>query len=293
MNCPDILDSYRELVQTRLNVITESLGSSPMKEPLESLLKQGKRVRPIITLLSSEAVGGDVSEALPAAVAIELLHTASLIHDDMMDSASMRRGQPTVHAAYGDKMGLLCGDFLVSLAYEEMFRLKEPYNVSVLHLMNQTYKELCEGQALEEWVNDSKVLTPEALLEVIEKKTASLIYFAAKSGAIIGGSPEEDVDLFGSFGRSLGFAFQIQDDLLDLVGCSQETGKDTSLDEKNNKTTWVGTLGVNGEMAKIDVAEKKVKEYLSEAIQCLQQIQSSEAKDNLKGFVQYLMNRRS
>jgi len=296
--CENLIEQYLKLIDKQWKSVVEGVRSPALKEPIGSLLVSGKRVRPLLTLLACEAGGGKAEDAVPAALSVELLHTASLIHDDMMDASSKRRGKPTIHTAYGNKVALLCGDFLVSLAYEEIYKLPEAVKVKVWNLMNQTYRQLCEGQALEEYINEKGDVSSQDLLEVIEKKTAVLIDFATSSGAVVSGVDLKTVNCFSEFGKNIGYAFQIKDDILDIIGDEEEMGKDCSQDEKNKKVTWMESIRLDDRSNasvedKINYAEQKVKEFTNKALEYLSETPQSEKREVLKEFTLSLLDRRS
>jgi geranylgeranyl diphosphate synthase type II len=265
--------------------------------PLESLLGSGKRVRPLVTLLSCEVAGGSAEKALDAAVGVELLHTASLIHDDMMDRALLRRGKPTLHSAYPENIALLCGDYVVALAYEQMLRVPPRCRETILGLTNATYRMLCEGQALEETLREASQATKEQLLEIVEKKTASLVQLAACIGAHMASASPDVCSSLGRFGRWLGIAFQIQDDILDAVGNEEETGKDRLLDRKNQQLTFVTSAGdkhleAEGASQGVLLAVEQSEYYMEQALAVLREFPPSGALDDLRQFSCSLLNRR-
>jgi geranylgeranyl pyrophosphate synthase len=276
----------RELLDARLQEWIRPIPFRSLKDPLSSLLAGGKRVRPLVTLLSCAASGGKAEDAVDAALAVELLHAASLVHDDVMDHASLRRGRPTVHKAYGTSAALLCGDYLVALAYRCMLETPAAAREKALGLMTSTYRTLCEGQALEEEVNGSGRPTAELLLSVIEKKTASLMELAAALGALIGKAGPEGERALADFGRNLGIAFQIQDDILDLTGSESETGKDSMLDVKNRKVTFARETSVA-------TAERQSVRYMEEALSALRKMPPSDTRQALEVFAVSLIHRRA
>lgn len=292
------LESLRNLIEENLHKVVSAIPSPSLRDPISSLLATGKRVRPLVTLICTEVAGGSALHAVHAAMGVELLHAASLVHDDIMDSASLRRGRPTLHAAHGVNIALLCGDYLVALAYEQMFRVRrEEAREEVLALTNATYKVLCEGQALEEWLTRDAQPEGESVLEVIEKKTASLMELAARLGAVLGGAEYNVTQALGQFGKMFGIAFQIQDDILDVMGCEKETGKDHLLDARNRKTTSVRAAStddfVGGGSGGLMTARHQCEKYVVKAHSALAAIPISEARGRLAGFVSSLMDRRT
>ncbi|MBX2929970.1 MAG: polyprenyl synthetase family protein [Saprospiraceae bacterium] len=200
----------------------------------------GKRLRPLLTLMGCELFGRPAEDALPAAMAVEIFHNFSLVHDDIMDQAPLRRGMPTVHEKYGLNAGILSGDVMLIDAYRSLCRC--PADASLARLMerfNRMAAEVCEGQALDmEFERRNDVTLPE-YLRMIEQKTAALIGAGLALGAVIAGaSPEEEYHI-DAFGRHIGIAFQIQDDLLDTFGDPDKFGKKTGGDIVQNKKTFL------------------------------------------------------
>src|SRR5450432_1003173 len=202
----------------------------------------GKRIRPRLTLLSYEAVGGKtLSEALPVAAAVELVHTATLVHDDINDHGSMRRGRPTVNARWGRTFALLTGDYLFTKVYE----LMAPYKDLNIVFAEATVA-LVEGETLQAAAAKSGQLDRETYTRIIAKKTASLFAAATKLGGMLGGGTQEQIDALEQYGFNLGLAFQIVDDILDLIADSQQLGKTAGLDLVQGKGLVTALAGTNG-----------------------------------------------
>lgn len=200
----------------------------------------GKRLRPLLTLMGCELFGRPAQDALPAAMAVEIFHNFSLVHDDIMDRAPLRRGRPTVHEKYGLNAGILSGDVMLIDAYRSLCRCPADASLPrLLHLFNRMAAEVCEGQASDmEFERRNDVTLPE-YLRMIEQKTAALIGAGLALGAVIAGaSPEEEYHI-DAFGRHIGIAFQIQDDLLDTFGDPEKFGKKTGGDIVQNKKTFL------------------------------------------------------
>lgn len=202
----------------------------------------GKRVRPRLTLLAYEAVGGkDINEVLPIAAAVELVHTATLVHDDINDHGSMRRGRPTVNARWGRTFALLTGDFLFTKVYQLMATFKD-LNI----IFAEMTMALVEGETLQAAAAKSGQLDRETYARIIAKKTASLFAGAAKMGAILGGGTPEQVSALEQYGFNTGLAFQIVDDILDLIADSQQLGKTAGLDMAQGKGFATMMAGAHG-----------------------------------------------
>jgi len=209
-------------------------------QPIEYILKLGgKRMRPTLTLLSTEIFGTNFKNSLNAALAIELFHNFSLIHDDIMDDAPLRRGSQTVHEKWDLNTGILSGDAMLILAYE-LFENYDPITFQELNkLFSKTALEVCEGQQYDIDFETRDDVTLKEYLKMIEYKTAVLIGSAMKMGAIVAGASITDQDKIYEFGKNLGIAFQIQDDYLDAFGDPETFGKQIGGDIIENKKTFL------------------------------------------------------
>lgn len=238
----EILGSYSEDV---IKVIKEGLSDITPKDLQEAsfyLTKAGgKMIRPCLTLISAEAVGGKKEDVYYTSAAIELIHTFSLIHDDIMDDDDMRRGMPSVHKVWDENVAILSGDTLFSKAFELICKDNvEPAQVSKsIATVADACIKICEGQALDISFEGRYDVSEEEYMEMIFKKTGALICAATKSGAIMGGATEEVVDRLYNYGRLIGLAFQIQDDYLDLVSDEQSLGKPIGSDIVKGKMTLI------------------------------------------------------
>ncbi|NPV06346.1 MAG: polyprenyl synthetase family protein [Anaerolineae bacterium] len=201
----------------------------------------GKRLRPALCLLSCEACGGDADTALPLAAAVELIHSFSLVHDDIQDNSPLRRHRPTVWALWGAAQAINVGDILFAAAYGALLRLrgKVPSDliVSLAEALQSTCVRICEGQYLDMGFETATDVSWEDYFSMIERKTGVLVSFATWSGATVAGADAERADLLGAFGRELGIGFQIQDDVLGIWGQEEETGKSGSSDIASAKKT--------------------------------------------------------
>lgn len=235
------MHSFSELValfETRLN------NTLPFPERPETLYEPcryfmgigGKRVRPVICLMANELFGDITEDAYRAAMGVELFHNFTLIHDDIMDKAPLRRGQTTVHTRNGLTAGILCGDVMAIYAYEQLAHIKTSLQ-QVLHLFNKTSIEVCEGQQLDMDFENRDDVTIEEYIEMITLKTSVLLACSLKMGALLGGATEGNADKLYEFGKNLGIAFQLQDDYLDAFGA--ESGKIPGGDIIANKKTYL------------------------------------------------------
>lgn len=200
---------------------------------------EGKRVRPIITLMCAQIYNASVEETLPAALAIEIFHNSTLLHDDIMDNAEMRRNQPSVYKKWNTNTAILSGDTMMLLAYRELNKLNPSVLPAALETFNKTVVEVCEGQQLDLDFEEKDVIGINEYLEMIRLKTSVLIACSAKLGAIIGKAPAEHQELLYSFGENIGIAFQLQDDYLDSFGDTKTFGKQVGGDIAANKKTFL------------------------------------------------------
>ena len=218
----------------------------------------GKMLRPSLSLITAEAVGGQRDNALKAGSAIELIHTFSLIHDDIMDDDDMRRGMPSVHKVWGEDVAILAGDTLFSKAFEIIINSDPEKNTPVqinnaLATVADACVKICEGQASDMGFEDRFDVSEEEYMEMIFKKTGALIAAATKVGAIMGGASDEVVDAMYEYGRLIGLAFQIQDDYLDLASDEETLGKPIGSDIGKGKMT---IIAINGLSSAGDDSEK-------------------------------------
>lgn len=209
-------------------------------EPNEYFLKiGGKRIRPVLCLMGNELFDNIHPDAWHVATAIELFHNFTLIHDDIMDKAPLRRGMETVHTRFGDSTALLAGDVMLVTAYDHLNKISTGYLQQVLHLFNKTAREVCEGQQLDMDFEKRTTVGLQEYLKMIELKTSVALAASLKTGAILGGAGERNQDLIYEFGKKLGLAFQVQDDYLDAFGDPDKFGKQVGGDILSNKKTFL------------------------------------------------------
>lgn len=199
----------------------------------------GKRVRPVMCLMGNELFDKLVPDAFQVAIAIELFHNFSLIHDDIMDKAPLRRGLQTVHMRNGESTALLAGDVMLVTAYEYLNKINTSYLHRIQSLFNRTAKEVCEGQQLDMDFEKMKYVSLTDYIRMIELKTSVLLAASLQMGAILGGASDGNCKHIYEFGRNLGIAFQIQDDYLDAFGDPEKFGKEPGGDIKQNKKTFL------------------------------------------------------
>jgi geranylgeranyl diphosphate synthase, type II len=199
----------------------------------------GKRVRPVACLMGNELFDSIGEDTWNVAVAIELFHNFTLIHDDIMDKAPLRRNKQTVHEKYGESTALLAGDVMLVAAYEYLNKISAAISKPIVNIFNKTAREVCEGQQLDMDYEQSADVSFEAYLHMINLKTSVLLGASLQMGAILGGAGQRNQDLIYEFGRKLGLAFQVQDDYLDAFGDAQKFGKQIGGDIRANKKTFL------------------------------------------------------
>ena len=234
------IETYQEQFLEFLNTYNIEREPKNLYQPIEYILNLGgKRLRPVLTLMTTACFGGDVSRAMDAALAVEVFHNFSLIHDDIMDAAPLRRGQETVHEKWDLNTGILSGDAMLIRAYQ-LFEKYPPATFRELaKLFSKTALEVCEGQQYDiDFETRLEVSIPE-YLKMIEYKTAVLVGAAMKMGAIVANAAIEDQDRCYEFGKNLGIAFQLQDDYLDAFGNPETFGKQVGGDILENKKTYL------------------------------------------------------
>ena len=215
-------------------------GPKGLYEPMEHILSiPGKRIRPLLLLLSCDAFGGNIKDAITAAHAVELFHNFTLVHDDIMDAATLRRGVPTVHQQYGLNTGILSGDALFIYAYKYLCSVQPQYLSAIIDVFNKTAIEIMEGQQMDMDFEKRLDVTVAEYLKMIEYKTSVLLACSLQIGAIIGGASTADQDKIYDFGLKLGLSFQIKDDWLDTFGESSKVGKKVGGDIVQNKKTFL------------------------------------------------------
>ena len=294
-------------------------------EPIDYILQLGgKRIRPVLTLMAADIFGDDYQKALPAALAVEVFHNFTLVHDDIMDDAPLRRGKATVHEKWDINTGILSGDAMLILAYK-YFEDYEPVVFQKLaKLFSKTALEVCDGQQLDVDFETREDVTIDEYMNMIRLKTSVLVAAALKMGAIVAETSEENANLIYDFGLNLGLAFQLQDDYLDTFGDPKTFGKQVGGDIMENKKTFlylkaleVSTTDVSdklkylfrkklvdnsfkvGEVTRLfkmnDIpllVTKEIEIYTQKAFDTLSKMNISDAnKQNLKDFGLWLMKR--
>jgi len=232
------LKECQDLIHVYLKRISLPESPSNLYEPIRYMLEpEGKRIRPALVLLGCNVFSDDVARAVPVAMAIEVFHNFTLMHDDIMDKALMRRNRHAVHVKWTPNIALLSGDAMVIKAYEFLAEIKGPSFFSIFSLFNETALKVCEGQQYDMDFESRTDISEDDYLHMVELKTAVLLAASLKAGAIIGGANDTDADLLYEFGRNIGIAFQLQDDFLDLYANPLTFGKEMGNDIVSNKKT--------------------------------------------------------
>ena len=225
------MNRYAEILNDEISIYLQSLPDDGIYLPFKYILNLGgKRFRPSLVLLSTELFGGDIQEAIRPALGIEVFHNFTLVHDDIMDSAPLRRGKKSVHTKWNLNMGILSGDVMFAQANELISSCYPHHLKEIISLFNKTAIEICEGQDLDMQFENRDRVELEEYIDMIRLKTAVLVGCALKMGAIIGNSNAKDANLMYDFGVNLGTAFQIDDDILDLYGNELAVGKQSGGD---------------------------------------------------------------
>lgn len=217
----------------------------------------GKRIRPVMCLMGNELFDAIRTDAYYVAAAIELFHNFTLIHDDIMDAAPLRRGMETVHKKYNTNTAILSGDVMLIQAYEYLNKIQPSYLPKILQLFNRTAREVCEGQQLDMDFEQQKEVSLEDYIKMIELKTSVLLAASLQMGAILGGAGGGNAKHLYEFGKNLGIAFQVQDDYLDAFGDPEKFGKDVGGDIRQNKKTFLM-------LHALEVASAEQKEQLQQ-----------------------------
>ena len=290
---------FNELWQKRIRLIedeillelnrTDSINQTLMEAMKYSLMSGGKRVRPILLMAAADAINGSGSKFVTTASAIEMIHTYSLIHDDLpaMDNDDYRRGKLTNHKVYGEAMAILAGDALLTLAFEVMLRQRGVSHASILFVVDEISRAIgaagmVGGQAID-LLSVGKKIDLETLKQMHIGKTGALFRAAIKSGAILAGATGEQLNALGKYADYFGLVFQITDDILDVVGDEKTFGKPIGSDERNQKSTYVT-------LTSLEEAKRLAVEAKDEAIGALSMF--GEEADFLRELVQFLLVRK-
>lgn len=317
-------------IQEKVNAYIASLPyerkPKSLYDPIEYVLAAGgKRIRPSFVLMAYNLFHDDVDRILPVATALETYHNYTLLHDDLMDKADMRRGRPTVHKKWDDNTAILSGDTMLVLAYEHLAKCDTKYLKPALDLFTETALEVSEGQQFDMEFETRNDVAEEEYIEMIRLKTSVLLACALKMGAVVAGASDADANALYAFGEKVGLAFQLQDDLLDVYGDPKVFGKAIGGDITSNKKTFMLINAFNRADARtraelerwttatefdpaekiaavteiynrlgIDkLAEQRIKEYFEQSRQHLDELSvSDDRKAVLREYTERMMNRK-
>ncbi|HBW35171.1 MAG: geranyl transferase [Peptococcaceae bacterium BRH_c23] len=286
---------FKETFQRYLSMIEQTLAQLPWEKDVlnqsmyYSLIGGGKRIRPVLALASAEAVGSNPESIVPAAIALELIHTYSLIHDDLpaMDNDDYRRGRLSNHKVFGEANAILAGDALLTYAFELLANPKLGQPERQLRVIREVAlaagKVGMVGGQVADVAAEGKSLTLLEIEEIHKAKTGALLTASARLGGILAGGTEDQLKALTSYAQALGLAFQIKDDILDVVGDSDTLGKPAGSDLRQNKATYVSLLGLEG-------AEYQLHAQIKEALSALQPF--GEAASFLKELAYYIEQRK-
>lgn len=231
---------YRKNVEGHLRKVFKNRKPKGLYTPADYILSgSGKRLRPVLVLASAAAVGGDPGKSLNAAVAVEMLHNFTLVHDDIMDNADTRRGMATLHKKHDLSTAILVGDSLLAVAYEYLLKDIKNKGTSAISSFTNGLIEVCEGQSLDKEFEFRKNVTLREYITMITKKTAVMMQMCCEVGAYLGNAKPAQIAALSEYGKNLGIAFQIQDDLIDLIGHEENTGKKVGGDLLEGKKTFL------------------------------------------------------
>jgi geranylgeranyl diphosphate synthase type II len=286
---PELAQAQAWVEERLANYLRLDAGCPPkLRDALRySLLSPGKRLRPMLVLAACDACGGDVRNAMPAACAVEMIHTYSLIHDDLpaMDNDDLRRGRPSCHVAFDEATAILTGDALIPLAFEIISKEVQPVETA-----NRCVQELAHAAGASQLVGGQcddlslqhQVIGLEALEAVHRRKTGAMFTVSLRLGCLCGSGNENQLMALSNYGENLGLAFQITDDLLDLVGDEAKIGKRTGKDSEQGKQTYPGLLG--------EVASRElIRSLAADAVSAL--VEFDEAGNKLRRFAEYVVSR--
>ncbi len=312
-----------EKIDKKLSALLNAKEPKSLYEPCNYILQSGgKHLRSYLVLLSAKAVGGKMSQAYNAALSVEILHNFTLVHDDIMDSADKRRGRDTLHIKYDVSTAILAGDSLIAVAYKYLLKDSKVNAISIINTFNQSVLDVCEGQSLDKEFELRDDVTIPEYTKMIQKKTSALIEMSCSIGAQIGSGSNEEIKALQTFGKNLGLAFQLKDDLLDIMGDAKDFGKNVGGDLVEGKKTFLFLKALelavgedkidlqkvvqnNGirksqinkykklyiKLNILEIAEKEINRYTNLALKSLDKLKDSDSKENLRWLANSLIDR--
>ncbi len=319
------ISELQEIISRELRGKEYPASPRELYEPISYMLELGgKRLRPALLLMGCNLYSDRIEQAIRPALAIEVFHNFTLLHDDIMDLAPLRRGQQTVHEKWNTSVAILSGDVMLVEAYKLMMGVEPALLPRVLSIFNQTAVEVCEGQQIDMNFEKQQLVTIDQYLEMIRLKTSVLLGAALKIGALLGGADEKEAVLLYEFGVSMGLAFQLQDDILDVYGDPEKFGKQVGGDIISNKKTfllikareiaagpdaialdqWLTSEDVAGKVPAVtalfdrfgvrELAEAQMDTFARKAFDCLDQLTvPGDRKERLQQFASQILVRES
>lgn len=236
----DAVEALRHRVESALGSVVDAEEPRGLYDPVRYVLQSGgKRLRPVLLLLAARIFDVDTEDALPAALAVEIFHNFTLVHDDIMDHADERRGRPTVHVRWDESTAILCGDYLMALAYQQLASSRRGDPSALITRFHQTVARLCEGQTLDKEFETRSEVSVDEYLDMVDRKTGALLQCALELGGMLGDAEERHLHMLATVGARVGRAFQIMDDLLDLTARDDRWGKTIGGDLIEGKKTYL------------------------------------------------------
>ena len=302
-------------------------GQTPKElyEPISYIMGLGgKRMRPLLTILGYSLFKDNIQQIFKPAMAVEVFHNFTLMHDDIMDKAPLRRGKPTVHHQWNENIAILSGDVMLVCAYQLLTYIEEKYLLKALQLFNQCAAEVCEGQQLDMNFESIPIVEESEYIEMIRRKTAVLLGFALELGGLMAGESEANLSLLRAFGENIGIGFQLKDDLLDVYGDSEKFGKQVGGDIIANKKTFLlikalekspthikinllywlnqrefdkeqkvkAVTDIYNQLHIKSITEQKIQTYFDSSFEILDKIQADASKKQfLKQFIEEILHR--
>jgi geranylgeranyl pyrophosphate synthase len=316
------LSFLKDRVTKRIEQVIVPKSPLSLYDPmLYAVSSSGKQLRPVLLMLVNEALGGDLAQSIHAAVSLELIHNFTLVHDDIMDHDDLRRGRETVFKRWDENVAILAGDGLLVMAYLELAQTSPDSLAKVLHVFSQGILEVCEGQTLDKDFETREEISLQEYYEMIDKKTGQLFAVACQVGALLAGAHEEQTAAMVQYGKMIGRAFQIQDDLLDAISQEYVFGKNIGSDLEEHKKSFLVVHALNspyrdkcerlikkekitsGDIQKIvqifkkigtiDAAKNEILQTLSHARNALAELPANENRDFLSELIDTIATRKS
>jgi len=301
LTTPDVLKKIYKPIDLDLRAISREIRTSlwnshrifiPYNRFIFDVVSGGKKIRPALVLLSAGMIrngnkGARHKETIILGTAVELVHTASLVHDDIIDAAELRRGKMTINKKWDNHVAILIGDYLYSKAFHMIQRIN---NRKVVNKLIQAGLSICLGE-LAQVQQRNRSVTPQRYMDIIENKTASLLAACCETSAVLNGAPPRQVEALKTFGLSFGIAFQLIDDCLDVVGKEHKLGKSLQIDRRNGEITFANPQSADSivqKQVRVNKSFRQAQKYLRQAIRALEVVPSSAYKESLIGLIEFV-----